>query len=65
MNSKQAQSVKTKAAKSKSVTKPTPKLKISSIIHQSLHAKLKKFAAKNSSSINSVIESAIKKYLNK
>lgn len=64
MNSKQAQAIKTKAAKSKPVTKPKSKVKISSSIHQSLHAKLKKFVTKNSGSINGVVESAIKQYLN-
>ena len=65
MNSKQAQSVKTKAAKSKLIAKLMSKVKISSRIQQSLHTKLKKFVNKNNSSINGVVESAIKEYLNK
>ena len=65
MNSKQAQSVKTKAAKSKLIAKLMSKVKISSRIQPSLHAKLKKFVNKNNSSINGVVENAIKEYLNK
>ena len=65
MKSKQTKAIKTKATKPKSTAKSAPNIKVSASINPSLHTKVKKFINKNNISINALIGTAIKEYLDK